>query len=316
MTTDGRSVWRRWLDRPQRVWLRRALFQVHLWVALALGLYIVMISVTGSAVVFRREFNVWMVPRSVPSAIGAPLSGEDLRRAVERTYPDHSVTAVREPRRRDRPVTVTLERDGKRVDRLFDPYASTDMGLSYPPFLRAVEWLVDLHDNLLSGERGREINGVAGMLVTAVVLSGAVVWWPGRRRWRSSLTVGRPSMTARFAWRLHSALGIWTLAMSLVWTLTAIYFAFPDVFEATIDYFDSDKTDQTRPGEWLLLLLVKLHFGRFGGLGVRVLWVLLGLVPAILFATGFIVWWTRVIRPRWRAIRPKERRAMITQATR
>ena len=37
-----------WARQPQNVWLRRALFQVHLWTGLAIGLYIVMLSVTGS----------------------------------------------------------------------------------------------------------------------------------------------------------------------------------------------------------------------------------------------------------------------------
>ena len=301
MSAPSTSLWRRWVDRPQRVWLRRALFQIHLWLALGLGLYIVMISLTGSAVVFRREFSLWMVPRSVPAAVGTPLSGDDLRHAVERAYPSQTVVAVREPRRRDRPVSVTLERAGKTTDRLFDQYAVKDLGSSFPPFLRPVEWLVDLHDNLLGGETGRAINGVAALLVTGVLVSGVVIWWPGRRRWRASLTTGRPTMTARFAWRLHSAIGIWSLLLMLMWALTAIYFAFPDPFEGLIDFFDPDQTDQHRPGEAFLLFLIKLHFGRFGGLGVRTLWVVLGLLPAVLFVTGFIVWWVRVVRPRRRA---------------
>ena len=49
------SIWQRWLQQPQRVWLRRAIFQVHLWTGLALGLYIVVLSATGSALVYRRE---------------------------------------------------------------------------------------------------------------------------------------------------------------------------------------------------------------------------------------------------------------------
>jgi uncharacterized iron-regulated membrane protein len=49
------TVWRRWLLRPQRVWLRRALFQVHLWSGIGIGLYIFMISVTGSVLVYRNE---------------------------------------------------------------------------------------------------------------------------------------------------------------------------------------------------------------------------------------------------------------------
>jgi uncharacterized iron-regulated membrane protein len=41
-----------------------------------------------------------------------------------------------------------------------------------------------------------------------------------------------------------------------------------------------------------------LHVGGFGGNGVRVTWFLLGLAPPILFATGFTMWWSRVVRPR------------------
>ena len=42
-----------------------------------------------------------------------------------------------------------------------------------------------------------------------------------------------------------------------------------------------------------------LHVGNFGGNAVRVVWLVLGLSPPVLFVTGFIMWWTRVVRPRW-----------------
>jgi uncharacterized iron-regulated membrane protein len=83
-----------------------------------------------------------------------------------------------------------------------------------------------------------------------------------------------------------------------VWAITAVYFAFPDPVERSIDYFDDDTSDTVRPGEALLLGLIQLHFGRFGGLSVRFLWVALGLLPTVLFATGFVLWWTRVVRGR------------------
>jgi len=44
-----------WLRHPQRVWLRRLLFQVHLWSGLVLGLYVFFISITGSVLVYRNE---------------------------------------------------------------------------------------------------------------------------------------------------------------------------------------------------------------------------------------------------------------------
>ena len=41
----------------QTVWLRKALFQVHLWCGLGIGLYLVVISVTGSVLVYRSELR-------------------------------------------------------------------------------------------------------------------------------------------------------------------------------------------------------------------------------------------------------------------
>jgi uncharacterized iron-regulated membrane protein len=41
-----------------------------------------------------------------------------------------------------------------------------------------------------------------------------------------------------------------------------------------------------------------LHVGGFGGNAVRFVWFVLGLAPPVLFATGFTMWWTRVVRPR------------------
>ena len=52
------------------------------------------------------------------------------------------------------------------------------------------------------------------------------------------------------------------------------------------------------------------HFGRYGGMGVRITYVIIGLLPAVMFVTGAIMWWNRVLR-RWvvqtRRIAPRPR---------
>ena len=52
-----------------------------------------------------------------------------------------------------------------------------------------VEWLVDLHENLLAGSTGRRVNGIGAAFLVLLCLTGAVVWWPGRKYWRRSLVV-------------------------------------------------------------------------------------------------------------------------------
>jgi uncharacterized iron-regulated membrane protein len=285
-----------WLDRPQQRPLRKLLFQVHLWLGIATGLYIVLISVSGSAVVFRRELNLWLVPHRIAVVDGARLSKTELSAAALAIYPGYRVARVGEPPRQDRPVSIELERGGESKERLFDPYTGRDLGDSFPPVLRAVEWLVSLHDDLLGGTAGRRVNGIGAAIVIGLVATGAVIWWPGRRRWLTSVVPKRGRNAPRLMWQLHSVLGFWSFALLAIWALTGVYFAFPEPFERLIDAFDNDPNDFYRPGEAVLLGMIKLHFGRFGGLTIRVLWTLLGLLPALLFITGFTLWWRRVVR--------------------
>ncbi|MBN1239269.1 MAG: PepSY domain-containing protein [Gammaproteobacteria bacterium] len=286
------------MNRPPRRKLRRVFVQAHLWLALALGLYIVVISLSGSAVVFRSEITRWAVPFEVPSTDGERLTGEALMQALGEVYADHRVLRFNESPRPSRPVAVLLERDGAEHGRLFDPYARADMGESYPVTVRVVEWLVALHDDLLAGDTGRRVNGIAGALVLILVLTGAVIWWPGPHRWKQSLyaTPSKP----RFAWHLHSAVGFWALLLLANWALTGVYMAFPAPFEGLIDWLDANPDDFERPGEGLLRLLTTAHFGRFGGLEVRIAWAVLGLAPVLLFCTGVLLWYRRVLRPRRR----------------
>ena len=283
------SGWRRWANAPQSLRWRRVLMRIHSWTGLGLGLYILLLSITGSFSVLRPQFHLWMVPRTVP-IVGTRLKGDELRDALRRTYDGYEVSSVLEGRRAESPVRVTLKRDGVEVERLFDPYTTRDIGLMYPPVLDAVEWVVDLHDNLLGGERGRAVNGVGATLFFLLALSGALLWWPGKGRWTENLLTGWPEKTRRFAQRLHVSFGFWSFPMVLVWGFTAIYFAFPDPLIWVVDLLGGDPSN---PDPAALRTIVYWHFGRFGGMTGRVIWVVIGLIPGVLFVTGFIMWLIR-----------------------
>src|SRR5678815_4737879 len=45
------------LQRPQSSVVRKALFQIHLWLGLVVVLYVLLIGVTGAALVFRPQFQ-------------------------------------------------------------------------------------------------------------------------------------------------------------------------------------------------------------------------------------------------------------------
>ena len=208
------------------MWLRRLLFQVHLWLGLAIGLYIFIISLSGSLIVFRREMDRLLCP----------------------------------------PIRVVTP-SGRHI-----------LALCEPPF---ISWIAEFHDHLGGGRTGLLVNGVGAMAIVMMCLTGAIIWWPGKARWRGSLTLHRGVTVRRFLWDLHSVLGFWMLLLILMWAVTGIYFAFPNPFDALF-------TDDTIAG------LVRLHFGRAYGPWVEALWVILGLAPCALFITGTLVWWNRV----------------------
>lgn len=48
------------------------------------------------------------------------------------------------------------------------------------------------------------------------------------------------------------------------------------------------------PAEAIVASFVPLHFGSFGGTPLKTLWSIMGLSPALLFATGFLIWLRRL----------------------
>jgi len=153
----------------------------------------------------------------------------------------------------------------------------------------SVEWLVNLHGNLLFGSTGRLVNGMGAICLTLICVTGAIIWWPGIKNWRRSLTVNWRAHFARINWDLHSALGFWCFFFVLLWGISGIYFSFPDIFEAlyVLDPEDRFTTES-------LFQLSQLHFGRFGWFA-EALWTVFGLVPAILALTGLFICCRRVI---------------------
>jgi len=213
------SVWQQWVQHPERVWLRKLFFCVHLWLGVGAGVYVVFMSITGSLIVFRNE----------------------------------------------------LEKGP-------------------PSLVPAVEWIVNLHENLLFGRNGRFANGIGAICVILLCLTGAVIWWPGISYWRRALTVNWRSPFARFNWDLHSALGFWSLLFVLMWGISGLYFAFPDSFNGLFSFIDPGD----RFSDHTLAWLSHLHFGRFGWFS-EAFWALIGLAPAALFFTGIFLCCRRMI---------------------
>ncbi len=228
------SDWRR---HPQRVWLRKAFFQVHLWTGVGVGLYVVLISLTGTVLIYRSELRQYFDPQPrIVQVRESRLNDEELIAATERMYPGDAVEVWTNPEDPTHAVTMSVIRAGSgRQQFLFDPYSGEYLGHALPFGWRFTTWLLDLHDNLLAGGSGRMVNGVGAILLTLLGVTGAVIWWPGIGKWRRSLFIDWRENWRRLTWSLHSVMGVWTLVFILMWGVTGIYLAFPGPFSAVVD---------------------------------------------------------------------------------
>src|ERR1700686_1490603 len=121
------NLWQRWVHHPQNIWLRKALFQVHLWSGIGIGLYVLMISVTGSLLVYNNELYVGATPKPIISTGSGPrLTDEQLKEAALRAYPGYQVLDLGRSRNLDKAVDVFLKRGGQDKRRLFDPRTGND----------------------------------------------------------------------------------------------------------------------------------------------------------------------------------------------
>lgn len=320
-------------SQPQRVWLRRAIFQIHLWTGIGAGIYVLLVSISGSAVVFRNDiYAATESPVIFVAPAGERLSQGQIEEAAERTYPGYEVTQFYQfAGAPNRAVELRLEKGRRLKNRLFDPYTGRDLGASVPWQISVMAWFEDLHVNLFGGRIGRQINAAGGVLWTLLGLTGMVVWWQGIQNWKRGLIVRFKSGWKRVNWDLHSALGFWTLLLTLMWGVTGVFAAIPDPFRAAVDYLEPlqrieyrdtgsrgrgaaqvqdgqrgqrgqrggrGRRPQFKPrvGDQILRGAYALHFGNFAGTKVKIAWVILGLIPGVLFVTGTLMWINRKIR--------------------
>jgi uncharacterized iron-regulated membrane protein len=299
------KTWTEWVHAPQHIWLRRAIFQIHLWSGIGLGLYVVVVSLSGSAAVFNSELYTAFLPQPrVVNMAGTRMTRAELKSAAQNAHPGATISRIVLPADPRYAATITIGVGANANQRLFDPYTGLDIGNARPFGLRMVSFFSQLHMNLLMDYRGRLANGVGGFLLTALTLTGMIIWWPGIGRWRDSLTVRRNTSLKRLNWSLHSAIGFWTSAIVLMWAVTGAYLVYPVPFNFLITSLG---------GRVISIGQIphSIHVGDFGGWPVKALWVVLGLVPPALFVTGFIMWWQRVLQP---FVRMRIRRAVSAQA--
>ena len=235
--------------------MKKIVLTLHLWTALVFGTLFVVLGLTGSALCWMHELDVFLNPELLQvSAPGGLRTGDTLRAdpalvqaVVERLAADprYGKPSSLELPVRAGDVFVARYRPAPSVGNAPWFQSVSRQVMLDPVHLRVTgerNWgqfglsrallmptLFHLHRTLVAGESGKVVVAVAGVALLLTVLSGIVLWWPRMVRaqvWRA-VTVRHGGSWPRFSYQLHRAGGFFAAPVLLVLAGSGIHFNMP-----------------------------------------------------------------------------------------
>lgn len=208
--------------------LRNIVFTLHRILGFAIGLIAILLSLTGSLIVFQGEINELFQSHQQFGAIlpqGDRLSLEvilDFVKAAYANQPQMALQSVYFPFKPDDFFNVVISiPDNDSVEVYVNPYTGAILGNSlhlHPNaavqgFLKIV---YELHTSLKLGELGLQIVGIVGLVTCIVVITG-IILWPGWRKLMAGFKIKWSAHPKRLNFDLHKVSGI-TAAIFLLLT--------------------------------------------------------------------------------------------------
>ena len=220
------------LRRPRQLLLRRMIFQVHLWAGLLLSLYVVILALTGSVLVFRDELRRAALPGRFASFVpGKEAPIQTVLDRFQTAYPGAAIQNLQLPSPLAPVFTLTAKLGARQISAIADPAtgAVTLLGRTW------LDWIYELHAYLLLGRaHGMQVNAVGAAILLLLSVTGIVLWWPGLKLWTRGLTIALSRNWRRVNFDLHSAIGFWTLALVCWWAFSGVYFGFYQKVSAAV----------------------------------------------------------------------------------
>jgi uncharacterized iron-regulated membrane protein len=218
--------------------IRHYLRTVHLWLGLILCIPIVVIGISGSALLIQSHY----LNRSFPAAT-ATGSNQTIMRAIEVALAagaqSSRVGRVDLPLRDGEPVTVQLQPPGRGVRSVrvyVDPVSLELLGTKeVVPRGQALGFLINIHSFLMMRSYvGVKVVGALGVAMILMGISGLVLWWPKKGQWRRAFLIRRGARGLSLYLDLHHAAGIWTIAILLLMSVSGVYLCFPQTFTGAL----------------------------------------------------------------------------------
>lgn len=191
---------------------------LHRWLGIVLGLFIAIVGISGSWLIYDRELA--QPPHAlIAGEVELPL--QQLYALALPSLPTDTNVSVRFPRRPELPLQFWAGETQVVVDQYQGRMLEVRQAEFWP-----YGWMFHLHKELLLGKTGETFAGWMGVGVLLIVVAGIALWWP--RKWKDALQLRRQLGNTIF-WRdLHKQVGIWAAPFLVLAVITGVSLSFSD----------------------------------------------------------------------------------------
>lgn len=203
--------------------MRKTLFTLHLYLALATAAFVILLGLTGSIMAFEPEIDRLIHRKISYVQPGAKaMSLEEVSAVVRKAFPGEQIEEYLPSVSPNLSYQIVLENSGAVY---VNQYTGQILGVR-PARIEFLNYVHQIHLRLAwesesQSDPGKKIMSWAGVAMLLLLLSGVYLWWPAKRAWISKGASGR-----RWWFDLHNTVGIVCFVFLLVLTITGIVIGF------------------------------------------------------------------------------------------
>lgn len=199
---------------------------LHRWIGLIVGLVLVVVSISGSWLIYNRE---WRDPEFLLQVQQNIVPLEQLNKIAADELDNSGGVVIRFPQKPEFPYQFWSLGDGH--ERLFINQYNGEVLAKYLPDYWPYGWVFELHTEFLAGHQGETALGIFGFFALFISISGIILWLPKRGQRLNKhfkLRLNKNSYIRHFD--LHRHIGIFAAPVFILVFITGISLVFNKEF--------------------------------------------------------------------------------------
>lgn len=216
-------------NKKKKYGIRKFLNDVHLWLGLASGIILFLVCFSGTVLTFEKEIkNIFAEDFKVSGT--QTMEIEALTEVLQQEGEVSSVSIPAEAGKSYEFRVKTSPEDRRGTTFYVDPYTGDYMQTKKSSLDDFFMWNFRMHRwLLLDSVIGRPIVGIATIIFFILSLSGVVLWFPKKLKWKnmkSGFKIKTSANWKRINHDLHNTLGFYACIVLVIMTLTGLFWSF------------------------------------------------------------------------------------------